>query len=103
MRTKIFQTIIVLLTVSFSNYAQQVIIIDPISQLSAANEEYQMPKISPDGRLVAFSGTNYNGIFVIDYFGGEITQLTNYAAAGWNLKWSQNSDAIVTRVNFMGR
>ena len=87
---------------TIQTYSQQVTIIEPISLLAAGAEEYNMPKISPDGKMVAFGGMNNNGIFVTDYFSGEVKQLTNYASAGWNFKWSPSSDAIVTRVNLWG-
>jgi Tol biopolymer transport system component len=80
--------------------AQQVQIIETINLLSSGVEEYHMPKISPDGKKVAFGGKGNNGIFVTDYFGSELKQLTYYAAAGWNMKWSANSESITTRVNF---
>ena len=88
-----------ILVVSVQIYSQQVQIIEQINLLAAGSEEYNMPKISPDGKKVAFGGQNNAGIFLVDYFGGNVKQLTNYAAAGWNMKWSGNSDAIVSRVN----
>jgi len=93
-------SVFILIFVSIQTCSQQVKIIDPISLLASGTEQYQMPKISPDGKKVAFGGKGNNGIFITDYFGGEIKQLTYYAAAGWNMKWSPNSDAITTRVNF---
>lgn len=100
MGTRINFLIIILLTLTSSNvFPQKVKIIEPITLLAAGNEEYQMPKISPDGKMVAFGGMNNNGIFIKNYFGGEVKQLTNYSSAGWNFKWSPNSNAIVTRVN----
>lgn len=88
-----------ILVVSVQIYSQQVQIIEQINLLVAGSEEYNMPKISPDGKKIAFGGQNNAGIFLVDYFGGNVKQLTNYAAAGWNMKWSGNSDAIVSRVN----
>lgn len=88
-----------IILLSLHAYSQQVQIIEPINVLAAGSEEFNMPKISPDGKKVAFGGANNNGIFMINYFGGEIEQLSNYAAAGWNMKWNENSDAIITRVN----
>ncbi len=101
MKTIIFSIAAFLLMVGTSSYtfSQQVKIIEPINILSSGFEDYQMPKISPDGKKVAFGGRGNNGIFITDYFEGEIKQLTNYAAAGWNMKWSANSNAIITRVN----
>ncbi len=100
MKSVILASIIFLLIGSTNQtYSQQVTIIEPISLLSPGADEYNMPKISPNGKVVAFGGTNNNGIFISDYFSGEVKQLTNYASAGWNFKWSPNSDAIVTRVN----
>ena len=95
-----FFALFLLMSFAVQVSAQQVQIIETINLLSAGAEEYNMPKISPDGKKVTFGGKGNNGIFVTDYFGGEIKQLTNYAAAGWNMKWSSNSEAIVTRVNF---
>ena len=99
MKTIIF-SVFILIFVSMQTCSQQVKIIDPINLLASETEGYQMPKISPDGKKVAFGGKGNNGIFVTDYFGGEAKQLSYNAAAGWNMKWSPNSDAIVTRVNF---
>jgi len=102
MKTKILSAAIFLLVVIALKqvYPQQVTIIETISLLASGPEAYQMPKISPDGKKVAFGGLDNNGIFLTDYFGGEIKQLTYYTAAGWNMKWSRNSDAIITRANF---
>lgn len=100
MKTKnIFLITLFLTSISVKTFAQQVKIIEPITLLAAGSVEYQMPKISPDGKIVAFGGTNNNGIFITNYFSAEVKQLTDYAAAGWNFKWSPNSNAIVTRVN----
>jgi Tol biopolymer transport system component len=93
-------SLLVLICFSIPACAQQVEIIEPINLLTSGAEGYQMPKISSDGRKVAFGGQGNNGIFISDYFGGEVKQLSYNAAAGWNMKWSPNSDAIVTRVNF---
>lgn len=87
---------------TIQTHSQQVKIIEPINLLAASAEEYNMPKISPDGKIVAFGGMNNNGIFITDYFSSEVNQLTNRSTAGWNFKWSPNSDAIVTRVNLWG-
>lgn len=102
MKTILFLTVLffMLISASENTFSQQVKIIEPINLFASGFEEYNMPKISPDGKKVAFGGISSNGIYITDYFGGEIEQLTHYAAAGWNLKWSPNSDAIVTRVNF---
>lgn len=89
----------IIILLSLQVYSQQVQIMEPINVLAAGSEEFNMPKISPDGKMVAFGGANNNGIFMINYFGGEIKKLSNYAAAGWNMKWNENSDAIITRVN----
>lgn len=103
MKSRIFLSIIFFLIVStIQTHSQQVKIIEPINLLAAGAEEYNMPKISPDGKMVAFGGMNNNGIFITDYFRGEVKQLTNRSSAGWNFKWSPNSDAIVTRVNLWG-
>lgn len=102
MKTKIFIAgmLAMIIGTQIQIFPQQVTIIEPINLLASDDEAYQMPKISPDGKKVAFGGTNNIGIFLTDYFGGKIKQLTYSPSSGWNMKWSPNSDAIVTRVNF---
>jgi len=78
MKTIIF-SVFILIFVSMQTCSQQVKIIDPINLLASGTEGYQMPKISPDGKKVAFGGKGNNGIFITDYFGDELKQLTNYA------------------------
>ena len=71
----IFVTVLVFFLILLApsvTFSQQVKIIEPINILASGSEEYQIPKISHNGKIVAFGGADNNGIFITDYFGGEI-------------------------------
>jgi Tol biopolymer transport system component len=53
---------------------------------------------SPDGSKIAFTGSNYKGIYIYNTADGSIKQLTNEDAAGYGYSWSSNSSYILTRV-----
>lgn len=54
------------------------------------------PKISPDGKWIAFTGTQYGNadIFVIPMNGGDVKQLTYHDAADLMESWSWDSKSI---------
>jgi hypothetical protein len=82
------------------NVFPQKLIIEGPDLLAKGETAFLMPKISPNGNLVAFGGEDHNGISVINFDGTGLREISNAAAAGWNLQWSPASDAVVTRVNF---
>lgn len=94
---KIFLLVIVIFIVSF---AQSISIVEPITLLAEGNEQYLMPRISPDGNFVAFGGENHQGIYLIDYKGLNKTKISNELAAGWNIQWSPKSNELATRENY---
>ena len=59
---------------------------------------YMHPVWSPDGSKIAFTGSNYNGIWVMESDGSNPIQLSNEAAAGWGFEWSADSKSILSRV-----
>jgi hypothetical protein len=71
MKTTIFLIVIFFLIIgtSWTIFPQPVKIIEPVTVLVSGVEEYQMPKISPYGKKVAFGGSSNNEIFITDYFG----------------------------------
>lgn len=97
--SKLFLIVFLLTTFSF---AQNYKIKEDISLLVSSEEELSLPKISPDGNYVAFGEYSNDGIYLISYSGGEIKNLSRESAAAWNMKWSPNSNEIITRVNFWG-
>ncbi len=59
------------------------------------------PKISPDGKWIAFTG-NYNGgtnVFVIPFDGGTPKQLTYYPGTETVLGWSPDSKKVIFSAN----
>ncbi|MGI5860562.1 MAG: TolB family protein [Myxococcales bacterium] len=52
------------------------------------------PRLSPDGRFVAFTAAKYAGIRVAPVEGGPVTTLTTEAGAGFRFAWSPDSTRI---------
>jgi Tol biopolymer transport system component len=80
---------------SISNIAQE-----NKSQLLIGDEDnyFMHPVWSPDGSKIAYTGSNYNGLWVMSVDGNNPIQLSNEAAAGWGFEWSTDSKSILSRV-----
>ncbi|AXT20811.1 PDZ domain-containing protein [Flavobacteriaceae bacterium AU392] len=66
------------------------------SRLTAMRGEETLPRISPDGKWLAFSATQYGNrdIYIMPINGGEIKQLTYHDAADDVDSWSWDSKTI---------
>jgi Tol biopolymer transport system component len=59
---------------------------------------YMHPVWSPDGSKIAFTESNYKGLWVIIPDGSNPVKISNETAAGWGFEWSADSKSILTRV-----
>ena len=93
---------ILLLSLSLASllFAQELFHLkSPPKQIIGTDESgFMQPRWSPDGTLIAFTSSNYKGLWVADSNGANIRQLTNEPAAGFDFRWSPASDQIATRV-----
>lgn len=82
--------------ISFTNAQSR---IGEVQRLVGGNGEvFMSPVWSPDGKMIAFTTEKYNGIWVINLDNKNVKQITNEPAAGFIIKWSKNSENILTRV-----
>jgi Tol biopolymer transport system component len=56
------------------------------------------PIMSPDGTKIAFTESNYKGLWVINNDGSELRQISEEIGAGFDFSWSADSREILTRV-----
>jgi Tol biopolymer transport system component len=91
--------IVLIIGFCFSIFAQNIILEEPIMLLAEGEEQYLMPRISLDGKFVAFGGDNHKGVYLVDFDGVNMKKISNEYAAGWNIKWSPNSEGLVVREN----
>jgi len=76
-------------------YAQK----EKMQALTKSNENYcKHPVWSPDGTKIAFTGSNYVGLWVMNSDGSDATKLSDQTAAGWGFEWSADSKSLLTRV-----
>lgn len=75
------------------------------SRLTAMQGYETNPRVSPDGKWIAFTGRQYgNGdIFVIPVSGGEVNQITYHSANDEVTGWSWDSRSIYFNSNRMGQ
>lgn len=59
---------------------------------------YMHPVWSPNGSKIAFTGSNYKGLWVMQADGSAVKKISDEAAAGWGFEWSADSESILTRV-----
>lgn len=65
---------------------------------------FMRPIWSPDGSRIAFTTSNYQGIWIMNSDGSLAREISDDPAAGFGFEWSSDSKAIVSRVaRFEGR
>lgn len=64
--------------------------------VSMANKTLVAPQESPDGKTLAFTQENYNGIFLMNG-NREIKELTTDNASGFGFRWLNDNTGIVAR------
>ncbi len=75
------------------------------SRLTAMQGYETSPRVSPDGKWIAFTGRQYgNGdVFVMPVAGGEVKQITNHSSNDDVASWSWDSRSIYFNSNRMGQ
>lgn len=59
---------------------------------------FMRPIWSPDGSRIAFTTSNYQGIWIMNSDGSLAREISDDPAAGFGFEWSSDSKAIVSRV-----
>ncbi|MDZ7337289.1 MAG: hypothetical protein ONB30_01975 [candidate division KSB1 bacterium] len=70
----------------------------PVKLVGGDGAFFMNPMWSPDGRMIAFTGERYEGLWVMNADGSAVRELTAEPAAGYGFEWSTDSRAILTRV-----
>lgn len=75
------------------------------TRLTAMQGYESNPRISPDGKWIAFTGRQYNNadVFVIPVNGGEVKQITYHSGNDDMNSWSWDSKSIYFSSNRMGQ
>lgn len=77
----------------------------PATRLTAMQGYETSPRVSPDGKWIAFSGRQYGNadVFIIPAGGGEIKQLTWHSSNDEVTSWSWDSKSIYFNSNRLGQ
>lgn len=59
---------------------------------------FMQPVWSPDGSKIAFTESNYKGLWLMNMDGSELIQMSDEIGAGFNFVWSPDSREILSRV-----
>lgn len=60
--------------------------------------QYMQPVYSPDGKKIAFTGSSYKGLWIMNSDGSDIQNISDEFAAGYRVQWSFDSNALLSRV-----
>ncbi|MEQ9308388.1 MAG: hypothetical protein RLN90_02975 [Balneolaceae bacterium] len=90
--------ILIITSIPLISNAQPKTMGDPEILIQQNGINFQSPVWSPDGNTIAVTADRYVGIWLADANGSNLRQLTD-ADAGFGLSWSNDSKAILTRVN----
>jgi hypothetical protein len=58
----------------------------------------QGPVISPDGRAIAYSKGNYDGVFVLNLGTKSPVEVCSHLGSGWGMRWIDNQRLLVRSV-----
>ncbi len=73
--------------------------IGPPLLLIESETYYMDPLWSPDGSMLAFTGSNYSGIYLYTFNGKEIKSISTNSSAGFGMSWSHAGDYIASRIS----
>ncbi|MBN2417314.1 PD40 domain-containing protein [bacterium] len=79
-------------------FAQFRMVGEPVIIFSSGNSDVMSPKWSPDGRYIAFTSRQYNGIWIVETKTGDFRQVTDDIGAGFGFRWSGDSRELVSRI-----
>lgn len=74
------------------------IVAKPVKLIGGEGEVYIRPVWSPDGSSIAFTAPGYRGLWVLRLESGNLRQISDETAAGFDFAWSSSGEAIVSRV-----
>ena len=96
--------VIILIIAASAIPAQQAITGRPIKLIGGDGLFFMHPVFSPDGSKIAFTTSNYQGLWIMNADGSDAREISNEPAAGYGFEWSSDSKAIASRVaRFEGR
>ncbi|MGH7596931.1 MAG: TolB family protein [bacterium] len=70
----------------------------PVKLIGGDGKYLMHPRWSPNGAMIAFTESNYKGLWVMQADGTGARQITEEVAAGFGFEWAANANAIVSRV-----
>lgn len=70
----------------------------PMVVAESSGQQFTQPRWSPDGRYLAFGGTQYKGLWILEVASGDISQISDQESAGFAFHWSPDGQTIVSRV-----
>ena len=90
--------LIIMIVAATAISAQQAIAGRPIRLIGGDGLFFMHPVFSPDGSKIAFTTSNYQGLWIMNADGSDAREISNEPAAGYGFEWSSDSKAIVSRV-----
>lgn len=87
------QTLLLFIIIPVLLFSQQ----QSVRLLGDENDPCLGPTFSPDGKYIAYSKSNYRGIYIYNLENKSIEKITDEVAAGFAMQWSADSRFILSR------
>ena len=71
---------------------------EPVKIAESDGEKFTQPRWSPNGQYIAFGGSQYKGLWILDVNSRELLQVSDEQGAGFDFQWSPDGEQIVARV-----
>ena len=90
---------LICLPLSLLSQVQFKMIGEPVKLIGGEGQYFTNPVWSPDGNKIAFSGSNYSSLWVINQDGTSLIRLSEESSSGFGFQWSVDSKEILTTVS----
>jgi len=72
--------------------------VGPPLQLTT-NQYFMAPVWAPVANIIAVTGSQYSGIYLVSYPDGKVRQISSEPAAGYGMQWAHNGNYIAAKIS----
>ncbi len=98
MKKAVFIILLIIIALTSAASAGWKVTKKPVKLIGGDGKYFMHPCWSPDGAMIAFTESNYQGLWMMKADGTEARQITDEMAAGFGFEWAAYANALISRV-----